>query len=48
VFPQQAATWLEFGQWPLPDTVTTAYYLRGSGRLALDAEPGDSPPDTFV
>jgi putative CocE/NonD family hydrolase len=28
--------------------VTTAYYLRASGRLAPDAEPGDSPPDTFV
>jgi uncharacterized protein len=48
VFLQQAATWLEFGQWPPPATVTTAYYLRASGRLALDAEPGDSPPDTFV
>jgi putative CocE/NonD family hydrolase len=48
VFLQQAATWLEFGQWPPPATVTTAYYLRASGRLAPDAEPGDSPPDTFV
>ena len=28
--------------------MTTAYYLRASGRLALDAEPADSPPDTFV
>jgi putative CocE/NonD family hydrolase len=48
VFLQQAATWLEFGQRPPPATVTTAYYLRASGRLAPDAEPGDSPPDTFV
>ncbi|HEY2268147.1 MAG TPA: CocE/NonD family hydrolase, partial [Streptosporangiaceae bacterium] len=47
VFLQQAGTWLEFGQWP-PATVTTAYYLRASGGLALDAEPGDAPPDTFV
>jgi putative CocE/NonD family hydrolase len=48
VFLQQAGTWLEFGQWPPPASVTTAYYLRASGRLDLDAEPGDSPPDTFV
>jgi putative CocE/NonD family hydrolase len=48
VFLQQAASWLEFGQWPPPATVTTAYYLRASGRLALDSEPGDSPPNTFV
>jgi uncharacterized protein len=48
VFLQQAGTWLDFGQWPPPATVTTAYYLRPSGRLALDAEPGDAPPDTFV
>jgi hypothetical protein len=48
VFLQQAATWLEFGQWPPPATVATAYYLRASGRLALDAEPGDAPPGTFV
>jgi putative CocE/NonD family hydrolase len=48
LFLQQARTWLEFGQWPPPATVATAYYLRPSGRLALDAEPGDTPPDTFV
>ena len=48
VFLQKAGTWLEFGQWPPPATVLTAYYLRGSGRLALDAEPGDARPDTFV
>jgi uncharacterized protein len=48
VFLQQAGTWLEFGQWPPPDTVTTAYHLRASGRLALGAEPGDAAPDTFV
>ena len=28
--------------------MATAYYLRASGRLALDAEPGDASPDTFV
>jgi uncharacterized protein len=48
LFLQQAGTWLEFGQWPPPATVATAYYLRPAGRLALDAEPGDTPPDTFV
>jgi hypothetical protein len=48
VFLQQAGTWLEFGQWPPPGTVSTAYYLRGSGRLTADAEPGDARPDTFV
>lgn len=48
VFLQQAGTWLEFGQWPPPDTVTTAYYLRASGRLALDAEPDEAAPDMFV
>ena len=48
VFLQQAGTWLEFSQWPPPDTVTTAYYLRASDRLALDAEPGEAAPDTFV
>ena len=48
VFLQQARTWLEFGQWPPPAIVTTAYYLRASGRLALEAEPGDGPPGRFV
>jgi hypothetical protein len=48
VFLQQAGTWLEFSQWPPPGTVTTAFYLRGSGRLALSAEPGEAAPDTFV
>ena len=48
VFLQQAGMWLEFGQWPPPAIVTTAYYLRASGRLALEAEPGDGPPGTFV
>jgi uncharacterized protein len=48
VFLQQAGTWLEFGQWPPPGIVATAYYLRNSGRLALDAESGDAPPDTFI
>ena len=48
LFLQKAGTWLEFDQWPPPATVATAYYLRASGRLALDAEPGDAPPDVFV
>ncbi len=48
LFLQKAGTWLEFDQWPPPAAVATAYYLRASGRLALDAEPGDVPPDVFV
>ncbi len=48
VFLQKAGIWLEFDQWPPPATVATAYYLRASGRLALDAEPGDASPDVFV
>jgi len=48
LFLQQAGTWLELDQWPPPAAVATAYYLRASGRLALDAEPGDVPPDVFV
>jgi len=48
LFLQKAGTWLEFDQWPPPATVATAYYLRASGRLALDAEPGDASPDVFV
>ena len=48
LFLQKAGTWLEFDQWPPPATVATAYYLRASGRLALDAEPGDAPPDVFI
>jgi uncharacterized protein len=48
VFLQQAGTWLDFDQWPPPATVPTAYYLRASGRLALDAESGDAPPEVFI
>ena len=48
LFLQKAGTWLEFDQWPPPAAVATAYYLRASGRLALDAEPGDVPPDVFI
>jgi uncharacterized protein len=48
VYLQQAGTWLEFGQWPPPDVVTTPYYLRASGRLTLDAETGEAAPGTFV
>jgi putative CocE/NonD family hydrolase len=48
VFLQKAGTWLDFDQWPPPATVPTAYYLRASGRLALDAESGDAPPEVFI
>ncbi len=48
VFLQQAGDWLDFQEWPPPAAVATAYYLRASGRLSLDAEPGDAPPAAFV
>jgi uncharacterized protein len=47
VFLQMAGTWLDFEEWP-PAAVSTAYYLRASGGLSLDAEPGDAAPDMFV
>jgi putative CocE/NonD family hydrolase len=47
-FLQIADTWLEFEEWPPPSAVATAYYLRASGALSLDAEPGPAGPDTFV
>ena len=47
VFLQQAGTWLDFADWP-PPAAATAWYLRASGRLSPDAEPGDAPPGTFV
>jgi putative CocE/NonD family hydrolase len=48
VFLQQAGRWLGFADWPPPAAVNTPYYLRVSGALRLDAEPGDAPPHTFV
>jgi putative CocE/NonD family hydrolase len=48
VFLQRAGTWLDFEEWPPPAAVGTAYYLRVSGALSQEAEPGDAPPDTFV
>jgi putative CocE/NonD family hydrolase len=48
VFLQQAGTWLEFEEWPPAAALGTAYYLRASGGLRLDAEPGDAAPDRFV
>jgi hypothetical protein len=47
IFLQQAGTWLDFADWP-PPAVATACYLRPSGRLSPDPEPGDAPPSTFV
>jgi uncharacterized protein len=47
VFLQQAGTWLDFADWP-PPAAATACYLRSSGRLGPDPEPGDAPPSTFV
>ncbi len=48
VFLQQAGAWLDFAEWPPPDAVDTPYYLRVSGALSPDSEPGDVPPGTFV
>ena len=48
VFLQQAGRWLDFADWPPPAAVNTPNYLRVSGALRLDAEPGDAPPHTFV
>jgi uncharacterized protein len=48
VFLQMAGTWLDFDEWPPPAAVGTAHYLRVSGGLSLDAEPGDAAPGTFV
>jgi uncharacterized protein len=48
VFLQQAGRWLDFADWPPAAAVNTPYYLRVSGALRLDAEPGDAPPHTFV
>jgi len=48
VFLQQAGRWLDFADWPPPAAVNTPFYLRVSGALRLDAEPGGAPPHTFV
>jgi putative CocE/NonD family hydrolase len=48
VFLQEAGTWLGFDEWPPPAAVAKPYYLRGSGRLSLAAEPGEAPPGRFV
>jgi putative CocE/NonD family hydrolase len=48
VFLQKAGAWLDFEEWPPPAAVPTAYYLRASGGLSLDAEPGDAAPAAFV
>src|SRR6266516_1643375 len=47
VFLQQAGTWLDFADWP-PPAVAIAWYLRASGRLSRDAEPGDARPDVLT
>ena len=47
LFLQQANTWLDFEQWPPPQTTGVSYYLRPAGGLARDAEPGEPPADVF-
>ena len=48
VLLQVASTWLDFEEWPPPDAEDTPYYLRVSGALSPEPEPGDAPPDRFV
>jgi putative CocE/NonD family hydrolase len=48
VFLQQAGTWLDFEEWPPPAAVGTAHYLRVSGGLSLDPEPGAAAAGKFV
>ncbi len=48
VFLQVAGTWLGLPQWPPPSAAGTAYYLRASGALSPQAEPGAAAPDTFT
>ena len=48
VYLQQAGTWLDFGQWPPPDTTTVAWYLRAGSGLSRDPESGDRAPATFT
>ena len=49
--------WHGLDDWPLPEAVTTRYYLRsggnanslfGDGRLNTDPPPDDEPPDRYV
>jgi putative CocE/NonD family hydrolase len=48
VLLQEGGTWLGFDEWPPPAAVATAYYLRGPGRLSLEAEPGEAASGRFV
>jgi uncharacterized protein len=48
VFQQGAGRWLELTDWPPPETVTTAWYLRPGGGLSQEPEPGDAAPASFV
>ncbi len=47
LFLQQANTWLDFEQWPPPQTTGVSYYLRPAGGLARDAESAAPPADVF-
>ena len=39
--------WRAEKQWPLPETVSTSFYLHGDGGLSESAPPGNSPPRSF-
>jgi uncharacterized protein len=47
VFLQRAGTWLDFEQWPPSDTAAVSYYLRASGGLSAEPEPGSAPLARF-
>jgi len=48
VFLQVADTWLDFEEWPPKAAEAADYYLRASGALSLDPEPGAAAPAEFV
>jgi putative CocE/NonD family hydrolase len=48
VYLQQAGRWLEFDQWPPPGAIEASYYLRTTGRLMAESEPGGPMPAWFI
>jgi putative CocE/NonD family hydrolase len=47
VYLQQAGRWLDFAGWP-PPAAPARYYLRASGQLAGQPEPGEAAARCFV
>jgi len=48
LFLQQADTWLEFDNWPPPQTTGVKFYLRAPQSLDREAEPGENAPEKFT